>query len=115
METEFGKRIRQRRIELEIGLNEMAERIKISGAYLSRLETGKETNPSEDIIVNISHELRMDPNELLSLARKIPSDIAEFIHGTPRVPEFLREAQKRSLSDADWQKLIEDIKKSNPE
>lgn len=39
--TEFGKWLRKKRIDLDVTLNEMAQMLNVSAAYLSSVETGK--------------------------------------------------------------------------
>jgi len=46
----FGATIRQRRHELNIGLNEFAERLGISATYWSRIERDQEKPPRDDLI-----------------------------------------------------------------
>ena len=43
--TPFGKALRKLRIDQELLLGEMAERLRISASYLSQIETGKKPIP----------------------------------------------------------------------
>jgi transcriptional regulator with XRE-family HTH domain len=44
--TPFGKVVRRHRIDLEMLLGVMAERLKVSASYLSQVESGKKPIPS---------------------------------------------------------------------
>lgn len=45
MLTPFGKEIRKYRIDLEVSLKDMAERLGVTSAFLSALESGKKPIP----------------------------------------------------------------------
>ena len=48
--NDFGKRLRILRTERNWSLQQLAERLDCDRSYLSRLETGKATNPSTDFL-----------------------------------------------------------------
>lgn len=49
--------LRKLRLQSEIGLNELANRIGIQPAYLSQLERGIRTNPTKEIMEKIAAAL----------------------------------------------------------
>ena len=50
MVTEFGKTLRKERVDRDWTLNEMAEKLEISAAYLSHMEMGRRPVPDEIVI-----------------------------------------------------------------
>ena len=82
MQSTFGQNIKDFRIRhTDYSLRKLAELIKISPTYLSRIENDKESPPSEDIIVRIAKALGMNEDELLSTANKISPDESDALTG----------------------------------
>jgi transcriptional regulator with XRE-family HTH domain len=72
----IGPRIRARRLQLGIGLRELARRIDVSASFLSRVETGQ-CSPSVGTLCALSRELDISAGELLAdpqlSTRRIPA------------------------------------------
>ena len=75
----FGPHIRETREAKGFGLRELARLIEVEPAYLSKIEREIFPPPSEALIVKIAGHLGEDPDRLLALAGKIPSDVKEMI------------------------------------
>ena len=78
MTETFGKKLRNLRVNSEIGLREMARLISKSPGYLSDVEHDHVPPPSEDVILKIAAALNVDKKELLTVVRKMDPDI-DFI------------------------------------
>lgn len=77
--TGIGRRIAQRRLQMGLKQNILAERLDISNNYLSSIERGKE-KPSLEVIVNICNVLQVTPDYLLMgnmYSNNIPQNIAD--------------------------------------
>lgn len=75
----MGKRIKNRRKELNIKQTELAEELEISNNHMSSIETGKQ-KPSLDIFINICLHLNVSPDYLLlGIMHKhnVPLDISD--------------------------------------
>jgi len=89
MQYLFHKLIREKRIALrELGdrsfsLRQVAFRIGIEPSYLSKIERGELSPPSEEKIVLLAGELGMDSDYLLALAGKVASDLQFIIRERP--------------------------------
>lgn len=83
----FGEFIRQRRNELNIGLNDFAERIGISAAYWSRIERGREKPPRDELIEKAAAVLGLRLDELFVSAARLPPDMQRDL---PRVVSAYR-------------------------
>jgi len=95
----LGNIIRQARGSHNKGLRKFAGEIKISPTYLSQIERGEGNFPSEDTIRVIAKNLALNEEELIFLAKKIPSDIVELFHEDPKhyAAVLRREAKERKL------------------
>ncbi len=85
---DFGSYIRQlreqrREVNRRYSVRQMAQRIGIEPAYLSKIERGDVSPPSEETIRRLAADLGEDVDLLLALAGKISSDIREVIMQRP--------------------------------
>ena len=55
-----------------------------------------------------------DPDMLFRLAESTDPDLADYIHQTPSVPEFLRVAKALELTSEDFTMLTEQVKRRRP-
>jgi transcriptional regulator with XRE-family HTH domain len=69
MLTPFGKAIRKMRIDLAITLKEMAERLGVTPAYLSAVETGKK-RVTDDLLDKIEEHYSLSAIEARDLRRQ---------------------------------------------
>lgn len=108
MPESFGQRVRRVREAKKLGLREAAAKLKISPAYLSRIERGDEkTPPAEDVIRAIAELCDDSFDELMHLAGRLPSDVKEYLK-EPGLPQFLRTAQQRGYTARDLESLLKD-------
>lgn len=94
----FGDVVRQRRRELDIGLNDFADRIGISAAYWSRIERNREKPPRDQLIERAAAVLGLRLDDLFVRAERLPPDMQRDL---PRVVTFYRRmrAINRERSD----------------
>jgi transcriptional regulator with XRE-family HTH domain len=64
----LGSRVRQLRRQAKLTQREVAERIPMSAANLSRVENGDQGPPSDETIEQLARALDANPDELLTLA-----------------------------------------------
>ncbi len=88
--THFGEYIRRRREDLReedrrYSLRQVAQRIGIEPAYLSKIERGELQPPSEATTLRLAADLGEDPDVLLAMAGKVSSDLQEIIRRRPRL------------------------------
>lgn len=90
----FGRTVREKRVERQIGLREFAKQIGVSPTYLSKVERGEFAPPAEDKVVRIAQLLELDRDALLALAGKVASDVQGIIRRHPvETASFLRSTQ----------------------
>ncbi len=101
---QFGQFIRDSRENLKITLRQLARDVGMSPAYLSQIERGRFAPPSEEKILLLAKRLKLNSDELMALADKIPSDLKSIFIAQPKpVADFLRTAQ--GLSESAWEEL----------
>jgi len=76
---QFGKRLRELRIQAGLTQRELAEKIGVDFSYLSKIENGVLPPPSEKAILRLAEALNADRDELITLAGRIPADIAQML------------------------------------
>ena len=95
--TRFGQTLREvrerlRQSDRRYSLRQVAQRIGVEPAYLSKIERGDFQPPSEATTVLIARELDEDPDILLAMAGKVSSDLQEIIRKRPRLfADLIRE------------------------
>ena len=116
--THFGSTLRTRREHLHLkdkrfSLRQVAMRIGIEPAYLSKIERGEVAPPSEATTVKLARELSVDPDVLLALAGKVSRDLQDIIRKRPRLfADLIRQLKQapddailrvvREVRDGDW-------------
>ena len=94
-------------------LRQVAARVGVEPAYLSKVERGLVPPPSEATIVRLAKELGEDPDVLLALAGKVSSDLQDIIRRRPReFAELIRQLKDapddailrvvREVKDGSW-------------
>ncbi|MFC2069986.1 helix-turn-helix domain-containing protein [Chloroflexota bacterium] len=77
--NEFGIKLKELRKQAGISQRRLANKIGVNFSYLSKIESGKMPPPSEQVIIRLAEVLDADKDELLTLAGKIPPDIAQIL------------------------------------
>jgi transcriptional regulator with XRE-family HTH domain len=75
--VQFGQRLRELRKAKGLSQKDLAGKVDIDFTYLSKVENGRMSPPSEKTILALAKALNTDSDELLALANKIPSDLAK--------------------------------------
>lgn len=109
----FGNYARQlreqrRRVSHRYSVRQTAQRIGIKPGYLSKVERGDTSPPSEDTIRRLAADLGEDADLLLALAGKIGSDIRNIIIQRP----ILFAELIRALSDVTDESLTLLVRKA---
>ncbi|MCY4395579.1 MAG: helix-turn-helix transcriptional regulator [Rhodospirillaceae bacterium] len=116
--THFGPTIRKlrerlRREDRRFSVRQVAGRVGIEPAYLSKIERGEVAPPSEATTVRLARELGEDPDVMLALAGKVSGDLQAIIRKRPRLfADLIRQLKEapdeavlrvvREVRDGDW-------------
>ncbi len=114
----FGSYLRERREALKktdskFSVRQVAQRIGIEPSYLSKVERGETSVPSEATIIRLAKELDEDPDVLLALAGKVSSELQAVIRKRPKIfAQLLRSLKNepdhavlrvvREVRDGNW-------------
>jgi transcriptional regulator with XRE-family HTH domain len=115
---EFGARLRELRKQAGFSQRELADMTGINFTYLSKIESGAMPPPSEKILSRLAEVLKVDKDELMTLAGKIPPDIAQILKSretlqflrSDRIQKRIRATKKKERTNmmknlADYKKL----------
>lgn len=116
--THFGDvtralRERLRQDDRRFSLRQVAQRIGVEPAYLSKIERGEVPPPSEATALRLAKELGEDPDVFLAMAGKVSSDLQEIIRRRPKLfAELIRQMKEapdhailwvvREVRDGNW-------------
>jgi len=76
---QFGARLRELRKQAGLSQRELAKKVGVSFTYLSKIESGAMPPPSEKVVLRLADVLKADQDDLLTLAGKVPADIAQIL------------------------------------
>jgi transcriptional regulator with XRE-family HTH domain len=121
----FGAFIRQKRLALEnaVSLRKMAELLGLSPVHMSNIETGRDSAPRNDVLVNLARLLKLDKREqelMYDLAAEsknyktrtaVPGDLPEYISKNEYAKIALRMARDVDATDQEWMEFIEKLRK----
>ena len=106
----FGEMLRELRKAQGYSQRELANILEVSFTYLSKLENNRmDRPPSEELIRKMAEALHAKADDLLVLAERIPTDIAEIILDQPESIELLRSME--GMSRDEWREWIQEIKR----
>jgi PTS system nitrogen regulatory IIA component len=94
----FGATLRLLRTEAGISLRELASRIGVSGAYLSRVENGHDAAPTPDRLIAIADVLGLPRGVLVELARQTGPAVDSYLRRTPEAAGLFLDIARRELA-----------------
>jgi transcriptional regulator with XRE-family HTH domain len=116
--TTLGTFLRERRESLReedrrYSVRQVADRVGVQPSYLSKVERGDVSPPSEETLVKLARELDVDPDLLLAMAGKVSRDLLDVIRRRPLLfGELIRQLKDlpdhavlrvvREVRDGDW-------------
>ncbi len=109
----FGAKLRELRTKAGLSLRELANKVNVDFTYLSKIENGVLPPPSDKVIRQLAETLNADKDELLTLAGKIPPDIAEILRDRETL-EKLRADRARKEAASESKKIVPIPKVSIP-
>ncbi|WP_428101188.1 helix-turn-helix domain-containing protein [Candidatus Rariloculus sp.] len=93
-------------------MRQVAGRVGIEPAYLSKIERGDVAPPSEATTVRLARELGEDPDVLLALAGKVSADLQAIIRKRPRLfADLIR--QLKETPDEAVLRVVREVREGN--
>ena len=122
MAGEFGAYIAQKRVEKDVKLKPIAEKLGVSVTYLSDIIKGRRNPPDIDGLAALADALNLNEeerDEMFDLAgrerNQVSPDLPEYIMGEdiPTARVALRRARNSNLGDDFWQEVNQIIDRRN--
>lgn len=124
MPTEFGKYIAEKRLEKDVKLRPIAERLGVSVTYLSDIIKGRRNPPEKEGLEKIAETLGLsqeEKDEMYDLAgrdrKQVSPDLTDYIMDSSRPNARLayRKARNANLGDDFWKEVIDMMDKREGE
>ncbi len=87
----FGLKVRAKRTEQGIGLNDFAERLGVSPAYWSRVEREQEHPPRDELVERAAAILGIRLDDLFVEAGRLPPDMRDDLKQVVQAYRRLRQ------------------------
>lgn len=119
MQNEFGKKIKNKRLHLNLSLKKVCDAVKnddsksISVSYLNDIEQGYRNPPGGKIIVQLAEKLELNSQDLLGLAGKVDPLIEETVNKKPEMALLYRRLAELPEDSDIIQKLNKELEKGN--
>ena len=104
----FGDVTREARLQMRpsLSLRKLALRLDIAPAYLSKIENNLDHPPSAKVVEHLAEILGLDKYELLSIAKRTPTEFEQAFESDIRAPKFLRIAMSSGYSPEELEQII---------
>jgi nitrogen PTS system EIIA component len=108
----FGATLRLLRLESGLSLRDLARRLDVSGAYLSRVENGVDSIPTSARLEAIARELDIPAPLLMGLAHRVSPLVVDYVGQVPEAGALFLEIAHRRL-DRHQLALVHDFLDAN--
>ncbi len=78
----IGQRIKRERLARNMTQRQLAEAVDVGVPHISKVEAGRE-NPSDDLLRRLARVFKLDADELLLVARRLPERVIEDLAADP--------------------------------
>jgi len=86
----IGQRVKRERLAIDLTQRELAEAVGVGVPHISKVEAGRE-NPSDDLLDRLAGVFKVEVDELLVVARRLPEEVLDKLAADPvKALEFLR-------------------------
>jgi PTS system nitrogen regulatory IIA component len=103
------------RIDAGLSLRELANRIGVSSAYLSRVENGRDPSPTPDRLIAIADVIGLPRAVLVELAKQAGPAVSGYLQRTPEANALFLEIARRGLTGRDLARIKAFIDSEFPE
>ena len=103
----LGQALRQCRRAADLTQRALADRVGVDVSYISKLENDRMPPPAADTIVKLARALKAAPDDLLTIAGKVPSAVHRMLGSKPAALRFFRQAADLGVTDEEWERLTQ--------
>ncbi len=107
----FGEALRELRRSQNVSQRDLADKVGVDFSYISKVENDRLPPPAADTIEKICAALGVSSSELLSLTGKVPTQVKEMLGTNSAAMEFAKQAQAMELTDDEWKKMTQRLKR----
>lgn len=93
----FGATLRLIRLQSGLGLRDLARRLGVSSAYLSRVESGVDPAPTPQRLVTMARELGVPAPTLIAIARRVSPLLTDYMERVPEASSVFTDIVLRNL------------------
>lgn len=97
---DFGKIMKQNRLEKGLSLQNVAEECGVSSTYISALEKGTTETYAEGIIYKLAEVLDLDGDDLIIAKDKCPKWVQDFVVKNWEITKIFIAAQPKKKTKA---------------
>lgn len=103
----LGATLRLLRVDAGLSLRDLARRIGVSSAYLSRVEHGQDAVPTPERLTAIAHELGVPAALLLDVSYRVNPLVASYLEQVPGAGALFLDIARRQLTPAQLSRVRE--------
>ena len=109
-----GATLRLLRMDAGLSLRQLASRIGVSSAYLSRVENGHDAPPTGERLAAIARELAIPPDLLVEVGDRLAPTLASYIEAVPAAGRLFLELASRKLGGVQIERLRKLVEREFP-
>lgn len=110
----LGDRVREIRIQQEKSLRQLAKETDVTPSYLSDIENNRRI-PAEAVLLKISQVLKLNFNELMSLAGRFGEKAEKYVRRQPMAVHLFRRIAEENLDEEKLKGLLDQVEKGKRE
>jgi PTS system nitrogen regulatory IIA component len=110
----FGSALRLLRLDTGLSLRDLAGRIGVSSAYLSRVEHGHDPAPTPDRLMAIARAFDLPPLLLVELADQSSPLVSSYMSRVPAAASLFLDIARRDLSSGEVARLRDLVEREFP-
>jgi PTS system nitrogen regulatory IIA component len=110
----FGATLRLLRLQSGLSLRDLARRLGVSGAYLSRVENGLDSAPTPARLEAMARELGVPPTLLMELAHRVSPLVVDYVDRVPEAGSLFLEIAHSRLTATELAELREIVNERFP-
>jgi PTS system nitrogen regulatory IIA component len=110
----FGATLRLLRVDAGLSLRDLARRIGVSSAYLSRVEHGLDAVPTPERLSAIARELDVPPTLLMDVAHRVNPFVATYLEQEPGARALVLDLASRQLTERQLVRVREFLAREFP-
>ncbi len=110
----LGATLRLLRVDAGLSLRDLARRIGVSSAYLSRVEHGLDAVPTPERLSAIARELDVPPTLLMDVAHRVNPFVASYLQQEPGAGAVFLDIARRQLSGPQLARVREFLEREFP-